>query len=99
MQAEIDILENDILEKYPEVLDILLRDHTTQQNIFWATNNYQELGTNYKFSSPILTELITGENGHIIMPRVDISFIEPPQDQTFSPLISNCIFSFNLNLF
>ncbi len=70
MQVEIDILENDILIKYPEVLEILLRDHTTQQNIFWATSNYQELGENYQFSSPILTELITGENGHIIMPRV-----------------------------
>jgi hypothetical protein len=70
MQAEIDIFENDILEKYPEVLEILLRDHTTQQNIFWATNNYQELGDNYQFSSHILTESITGENGHIIMPRV-----------------------------
>lgn len=70
MHAEIDILENDILIKFPEVLDILLRDHTTQKNIFWATNNYQELGENYQFSSPIRTELITGENGHIIMPRV-----------------------------
>lgn len=69
-QAEIDILENDILEKYPEVLDILLRDHTTQQNIFWATDNYKELGKHYQFLSPILTEWITGENGHIIMPRV-----------------------------
>ncbi len=70
MQAEIDILENDILEKYPEVLDILLRDHTTQQNIFWATDNYQELGDNYKFTANIQTEAITGGNGHIIMPRV-----------------------------
>jgi len=70
MQAEIDILENDIIEKYPEVLEILLRDHTTQKNIFWATNNYQELGEKYQFSSQILPELITGDNGHIIMPRV-----------------------------
>jgi hypothetical protein len=70
MQVEIDILENVILEKYPEVLDILLRDQTTQKNIFWATNNYQELGENYQFHSPILTEQITGVNGHIIMPRV-----------------------------
>ncbi len=69
-QAEIDILENDILEKYPEVLGILLRDHTTQKNIFWATDNYKELGKHYQFLSPILTEWITGENGHIIMPRV-----------------------------
>ncbi len=70
MQAEIDILENEILEKYLQVLDILLRDHTTQQNIFWATDNYKELGDGYQFTSQILTESITGENGHIIMPRV-----------------------------
>lgn len=70
MPQEIDILENDILEKYPEVLDILLRDNTTQQNIFLATDNYQELGDQYQFFSHILTKSITGENGHIIMPRV-----------------------------
>jgi len=70
MQLEIDILENDILEKYPEVLDILLRDHTTQENIFWATDNYQELGNAYEFYSEILPNLITGERGNIIMPRV-----------------------------
>ena len=70
MQAEVDILENDIREQYPDVLDILLRDHTTQRNIFWATDNYQELGIDYQFSSPILPELITGDNGNVIMPRV-----------------------------
>ena len=69
-QADIDILENDLLQKYPEVLDILLRDHTTQQNIFWATDNYQELGNEYQFHSQIKTTSITGGNGHIIMPRV-----------------------------
>ena len=70
MNTDIDILENDILEKYPEVLDILLRDHTTQQNIFWATNNYQALGEEYQFLSQIKTSAITGANGNIIMPRV-----------------------------
>jgi hypothetical protein len=70
MQVDIDILENDILEKYPDVLDILLRDHSTKQNIFWATDNYNELGENYHFFSQILTSSITGENGQIIMPRV-----------------------------
>lgn len=69
-QAAIDILENDIIEKYPNVLDLLLKDHTTQNNIFWATENYIELGANYQFSSPILIESITGNNGNIIMPRV-----------------------------
>jgi hypothetical protein len=70
MQADADILENDILEKYSGVLDILLMDKTTGKNIFWATDNYQELGEAYKFSSQIFPQLITGENGNIIMPRV-----------------------------
>ena len=33
MSNEIDILENDLRVQYPEVLEILLRDHTTQKNI------------------------------------------------------------------
>lgn len=67
---EIDIIENDLLDRYPEVLDVLLRDHTSLKNIFWATDNYKELGENYQFFSQILTSSITGENGQIIMPRV-----------------------------
>ena len=70
MQEEIDIIENEIHLKYPKVLDILLQDHTTNHNIFWATTNYQELGDNYQFSSQINTKSITEENGHIIIPRV-----------------------------
>ena len=70
MCNQIDILENEIREKYPKVLEILLKDHTTQKNIFWATENYQHLGEGYEFYSPILPELITGSNGNVIMPRV-----------------------------
>ena len=70
MSNEVDILENDLREKYPEVLEILLRDHTTKKNIFWATDNYEYLGKGYDFASPILPELITGERGNVIMPRV-----------------------------
>lgn len=70
MKTEIDILENEILEKYPQVLDILLQDHTTQKNIIWATNNYKHLGEQYLENNQIKFELITGINGNIIMPRV-----------------------------
>jgi len=70
MSFDVDILENDIREQYPEVLETLLRDHTTQKNIFWATNNYHDLGEGYEYASPILPELITGDNGNVIMPRV-----------------------------
>ncbi|OIP83307.1 MAG: restriction endonuclease subunit M [Porphyromonadaceae bacterium CG2_30_38_12] len=67
---EADIKENDIREQCPEVLETLLRDHTTQQNIFWATENYHYLGESYAFAAPILPELITGDKGNVIMPRV-----------------------------
>lgn len=70
MQNKIDILENDIVHQYPGILDILLLDRTTKKNIFWATDNYEHLGKEYRFMSPILPELITGENGNVIMPRV-----------------------------
>lgn len=70
MQVVIDILENELIEKYPDVLGILLRDQTTQENIFWATDNYEHLGDSYRFNSEILPELITGEKGNVIMPRV-----------------------------
>lgn len=70
MNNAIDILENEILENYPDVLDKLLIDHTTQNNIIWATNNYEYLGDNYSCMKPILLTQVTGENGQIIMPRV-----------------------------
>lgn len=70
MQVVIDILENELIEKYPEILGILLRDRTTLKNIFWATDNYEHFGDSYKFNSEILAELITGEKGNVIMPRV-----------------------------
>jgi hypothetical protein len=70
VQVVIDILENELIEKYPDVLGILLRDQTTQKNIFWATDNYEHFGDSYRFNSEILPELITGEKGNVIMPRV-----------------------------
>lgn len=69
-QQSVDILENEILRKYPEVLDILLCDRTTNGNIVWATDNYHDLGDDYYFSSQIYSQLITGPNSNIIRPRV-----------------------------
>lgn len=70
MQVVIDILENELIEKYPDILGILLRDQSTQKNIFWATDNYEHFGDSYRFNSEILPELITGEKDNVIMPRV-----------------------------
>ena len=75
MTNEVDINENDILSLDSELLTILLKDHTTsmpekQHNIFWATSDYKSLGTEYEYHSPITPELITGDNSHIITPRI-----------------------------
>lgn len=70
MQTQVDILENEIKAKYPEILELLLFDHTSRKNIIWATDNYENLGEHFRFDNEITLELITGENGHIIMPRV-----------------------------
>ena len=66
----IDIREDNLLALSAEVLDTLLRDHTTGKNIFWATHDYEALGPEYDYHSEILPHLITGENGMVIRPRV-----------------------------
>lgn len=63
----VDILENDF---QPDVLEQLLRDHTTRRNIFWATRDYEYLGEGYQYLDEIRPKCITGENGLIIKPRV-----------------------------
>ena len=66
----VDIREDDLLAWSPEVLTTLLRDHTTGQNIFWATHDYEALGSGYDYHSAIRPELITGEHKMVIRPRV-----------------------------
>ena len=68
--ASIDIREDDLQDLSPEVLASLLRDHTTGRNIFWATHDYEALGRRYDYHSEILSELITGEHGMVVRPRV-----------------------------
>ena len=65
-----DILENDIWETYPDAFKQLLRDHTTESNIFWATRDYESLGDGYGYRDEIVSEKITGEKGKVIVPRV-----------------------------
>ena len=71
---QIDIYENEIFELSPELLSMLLIDRTLssencQVNIFWATNNYANLGDGYQYSDQITLEAITGKNGDVIKPR------------------------------
>jgi len=70
-----DILENNIRETMPEILDILLIDRTTsksnsRKNIIWANDNYSKYDAKqYAPTAQIKPNLITGIMGHLIMPR------------------------------
>lgn len=66
----VDINEDTLHSHAPEVLDLLLKDRTTNGNVFWATNDYKKLGGKYAYSAPILPELITGRHSKVIRPRV-----------------------------
>ena len=77
-ENSVDIRENDILQRSPDLLAQLLRDHTTGRNIFWATHDYDHLGKGYGYKDEILPELITETNGHVIKPRV----LKTQQQQT-----------------
>ncbi len=65
----IDILEQNIREKSPHLLKLLLQDKTTGGYIRWACDGYTQYGEAYKAEKEILPELITGENTKIIQPR------------------------------
>ena len=73
--AEADILENALLALSPDILNHLLQDQSLStreapKNIRWATDDYVHLGEGYGYTDPIQPELITGEHGHVVMPRV-----------------------------
>ena len=70
LNTSIDILENDLLYEMPEVLNALLLDHTTHRNILWCTNDYEGKGKGFGYHDEIRPELITGEHGMVIRPRV-----------------------------
>ena len=66
-QNTVDILENDF---QPEVLALLLYDHTTGHHIIWCTHDYESLGDGYSYYDEIMPERVTGEHSGIIKPRV-----------------------------
>lgn len=59
-----------------EILEILLKDRTTNKNIIWATDIYKERGIGYHFTDSIRVETVSGYNGNIIRPRIDKGSIE-----------------------
>lgn len=52
------------------LLEILLTDRTTGNNIFWATSDYEHLGEGFSFGDTITLKQVTGENRDVVIPRV-----------------------------
>ncbi len=69
-EESVDIRESELLSASPELLNILLSDHTTKRNIFWATKDYASNGPGYEYKDEITPAKITGDMGTLIMPRV-----------------------------
>ncbi len=73
MKLEIDTTNIDIREDYllkkDDLLNILLQDKTTGNNILWATDSYDSNGHLFAPNSNITTDLITGTLGNLIQPR------------------------------
>lgn len=67
MAFTIDVDEN---QWNQEILKILIIDRTTNRNIIWGTEDYEDLGSEYNSHFPISIELITGTKSDIIKPRI-----------------------------
>ncbi len=70
MEEKTNISETYFVLHYSDnVFENLLKDHTTQQNIYWATDSYLNLGEGYKFEDPITTERISYSKDGTLRPR------------------------------
>ena len=73
MDNKVDIKENYIYSLDDKLLEILLKDHSSNKNIIWATDNYKSRGNGYYEFDNMTLKAITGRNGLVIKPRVEKS--------------------------
>lgn len=66
----IDIMGQEILEMSEKIINTLLKDQTTGNNICWGTEHYIELGQDYYPQEPITKGLIVGNRQNVIRPRI-----------------------------
>ena len=70
MTYGVDIKEEEMLSWGHRILETLLRDHTTDENIIWATDDYSARGEGYTFYDQITAERICCNGSRVIVPRV-----------------------------
>lgn len=66
-----DINETQLLWRSKQLLDILLKDHTTGSNIKWGTDSYINHGSSFRDDQEITASLITGWYDGFIRPRAE----------------------------
>lgn len=76
MKFGVDIYETEIRDWGHEILDNLLKDRTTGENIIWATNDYVARGDGYSFNDVITPELVCNEECRVVQPRISKSLDE-----------------------
>lgn len=52
------------------VVNTLLMDRTTRQNIFWNTDEYKEYGDGFQPEDEITPDLVCGDRGALLQPRI-----------------------------
>lgn len=72
----IDIIEQDIFDRSPELLNILLEDKSTKKYVKWATDTYHSYGSSYRKELEIFPKLIIEKRKTVIQPRVAKSLKE-----------------------
>lgn len=70
LQEKADIKENILFDLDKELLNILLKDRTSNKNIIWAVDDYKIYGDTFAASDYITVDSITGKNGEVIKPRI-----------------------------
>lgn len=73
LQEKVDIKEDILFDLDKELLDVLLKDRTSNKKIIWAIDDYKIYGNNFSASDFITIKSITGKNGNVIKPRTEKS--------------------------
>ena len=73
LKEKVDIKEDILFDLDKELLDILLKDRTSDKNIIWGIDDYKVYGNNFSATDYITIESITGKNGNVIKPRIEKS--------------------------
>lgn len=73
LPQDVDIQENHLLSIHPDLLPKLLKCQSTGKNLLWATDMYRDFGSIYEKNQEMQANLITGEQGGFIKPRVEKS--------------------------